>query len=147
MSDETPVIPGALERRVRRLEDAHAAMEKSIGALGTQMALSEQEQRHMRELMDARFGSLETAVSGVAAKVDTLTTLLQAQSTDPNSTVINREVAADIKDLKDKVNSHESLLQQGLGASKVFKVLVTILGVAGTVLGAFSALHILGVIR
>lgn len=146
--EETPTVsPSAIERRVRRLEDAHVSMEKSILGLGTQIALAEAEQRHTRELMDSRFTGVESTLSLLGGKVDTLTSLLQANATDPGASVINREVEKRLFALEEKTKSHDNIIQQALGASRVFKVGVTVLSIVGVVLAVLNTLHIIGVIK
>lgn len=124
MSDETPTPrPGSaasLDRRVERLEAQQDQLQASVNALATSVELVKVEQGHMKELMGAKFTTLETALGSMSAKFEQMVASLQQAMADPNATPAGRQGYEALKRVHERIDevehgkeeTHEEILKR-----------------------------------
>jgi hypothetical protein len=110
---------------LRRRDDA------LLTALQTEVALLKQHNDLTSKTDDARFGRIDEAFKAQGAKLDRI---LDGQN-DPDATPSGRALRAEIKDTRDdvavlspKVEAHEELRQQLIGATRVARLAMAVAG-------------------
>lgn len=125
MSDET-VSNGrasiaSVDARVARLEDAQA---KTDGTL----VLVQAEQTHLRELISARFQTIENSLAAQGSKLDQFVTRIEAmildatkQAGDLTASPVGRQVHDRITKLEMTVERHDTFVDRWHGTSTALK--------------------------
>lgn len=82
----------ALDRRVERLEQSQAQMQAAISQLSSDVRLLAADTSHVREMMNARFTSVEAAIAATSGKLDQLILMGQQVSSDPSLTPAGKAI-------------------------------------------------------
>lgn len=113
-----PGTNASIERRVERLELQQDEMQKQLNIVSTDVLLVKKEQEHQRELMTARFGSVDKALEALTAKFDNFTTTVNAAFSDEAASPSGRQTQEAFKriegaytELKGEVSEVRSLAQ------------------------------------
>jgi len=124
MTEGERATTASIDRRVERLEQAQAEMAQQI-------ALVQLEQSHLKELVNSRFSSLESAIGMLGAKLDSITTLIQAASADAMATPAGRNALATLTQLQAQVDTHDQLINQAQGSIRAWKWLAGFVSLPG----------------
>jgi archaellum component FlaC len=104
--EEVDIVPSkpttaSVDRRVENLE-------KQVTELRLTVTLVESEQKHIRELMTAQFGSINASLSALMAKLDKLS----------SEVAVADRATKDYETIRETVDDNNKFIQQVVGAMK-----------------------------